>query len=43
MPHNAFKKLPPWNGMSRAACLDFRSVAITGGIRRQVAIENHAR
>jgi len=23
MPHNAFKKLPPWNGMSRDACLDF--------------------
>jgi hypothetical protein len=23
MPHNAFKKLPPWSGMSRDAGLDF--------------------
>jgi hypothetical protein len=42
LPHNAFKKLPPWSGMSRDAYLDNPPQS-----RRRwsakIAIENHAR
>jgi hypothetical protein len=41
MPHNAFKKLPVWSGMSRDACLDFRLAAVAalsaGGDRNREA------
>jgi hypothetical protein len=44
MPHNAFKKLPPWSGMSRDASLD----SDPSQSRRRfgwakIAIENQAR
>jgi hypothetical protein len=43
LPHNAFKKLPPWSGMSRDAYLDFDPPQSRRRWLAKIAIENHAR